>query len=164
MKQNRIKLTARILVLLAFFRLLVIHASAAEKPYMVEKISVEGGYFLNDFQPDVHYYDVIMSSFTYNLSISVELTDSRFEYEISGDDEITAPRFGKHCHRIRLRQARQIRNRRISPEHIRRKRCDKFHTVDGAFLSRRGKRYFFASVQPLQNYVLCDFGKRHQKL
>ncbi len=90
MKQNRIKLTARILVLLAFFRLLVIHASAAEKPYMVEKISVEGGYFLNDFQPDVHYYDVIMSSFTYNLSISVELTDSRFEYEISGDDEITA--------------------------------------------------------------------------
>ena len=94
MKQNRIKLTARILVLLAFFSLLFIQAAAAEKndtkSYMVEKISVENGYFLNDFEPDVYYYDVIMSSFTYNLSVSVELTDSRFEYEISGDDEITA--------------------------------------------------------------------------
>ena len=57
MKQNRIKLTARILVLLAFFSLLFIQAAAAEKndtkSYMVEKISVENGYFLNDFEPDV---------------------------------------------------------------------------------------------------------------
>ena len=94
MKQNRIKLTAWLLVLSVLFSFLFIQAAAAEKndtkSYMVEKISVENGYFLNDFEPDVYYYDVIMSSFTYNLSVSVELTDSRFEYEVSGDDEITA--------------------------------------------------------------------------
>ena len=94
MKQNRIKATARILVLFAFFSMLFIQTAAAEKSgsgtHMVEKISVENGYFLNNFEPDVYYYDVIMSSFTYNLSVSVELTDSRFKYEISGDDEITA--------------------------------------------------------------------------
>ncbi len=94
MKQNRIKITARMLVLLTFFSMLFVQTAAAERnddlSYMVEKISVENGYFLNDFNPNVYYYDVIMSSFTYNLSISVELTDSRFEYEISGADEITA--------------------------------------------------------------------------
>ena len=94
MKQNRIKITARRLVLLLLFSMLFIQTAAAEKDdtksYMVEKISVENGYFLNDFEPDVYYYDVIMSSFTYNLSVSVELTDSRFEYEVSGDDTLTA--------------------------------------------------------------------------
>ena len=91
MKQNRIKITARISVLLMLFSVLFMQTAAAEKKsYMVEKISVENGYFLNDFEPGVYYYDVIMSSFTYNLAVSVELTDSRFEYEISGDDEITA--------------------------------------------------------------------------
>ena len=94
MKQNRIKITAQMLVILVLFSMLFIQTAVAEKDdtksYMVEKISVENGYFLNDFEPDVYYYDVIMSSFTYNLSISVELTDSRFEYEIGGDDEITA--------------------------------------------------------------------------
>ena len=94
MKQNRIKITARILVLLALFSALFMQTASAEnndsQSYMVEKISVENGYFLNDFDPGVYNYDVIMSSFTYNLSISVELTDPRFEYEISGDDEITA--------------------------------------------------------------------------
>ncbi len=91
MKQNRIKITARISVLLMLFSVLFMQTAAAEKKsYMVEKISVENGYFLNDFEPGVYYYDVIMSSFTYNLAVSVELTDPRFEYEISGDDEITA--------------------------------------------------------------------------
>lgn len=90
MKQNRIRLTARTLVLLVFFSLLFIQTVAGKEPHMVEKISVENGYFLNDFEPDVYYYDVIMSSFTYNLSVSVELADSRFKYEINGDDEITA--------------------------------------------------------------------------
>ncbi len=94
MKQNIIKITARMLVLLSLFSMLFTQTFATEKndapSYMVEKISVENGYFLNDFSPYVYYYDVIMSSFTYNLSISVELTDPRFKYEISGDDEITA--------------------------------------------------------------------------
>lgn len=100
MKRNRIKITARALVLLTFLAVLLMQTAVAEgkeepykedaKPHMVEKISVEDGYFLNDFEEDVYYYDVIMSSFTYNLSISVELVDSRFQYEISGDDEITA--------------------------------------------------------------------------
>ncbi len=91
MKQNRIKITARISALLMLFSVLFMQTATAEKKsYMVEKISVENGYFLNDFEPGVYYYDVIMSSFTYNLAVSVELTDSRFEYEISGDDEITA--------------------------------------------------------------------------
>lgn len=82
------------LVLSVLLSLLFTQVAAVEeddaKSYMVEKISVENGYFLNNFEPDVYYYDVIMSSFTYNLSVSVELTDSRFEYEVSGDDEITA--------------------------------------------------------------------------
>lgn len=82
------------LVFVVCFSMLFMQTAAAEKTdepsYMVEKIAVEDGYLLDDFSPDVYYYDVIMSSFTYNLSISVELTDSRFEYEISGDDEITA--------------------------------------------------------------------------
>lgn len=100
MKRNRRKITARTLVLLVFFMILFGQTVSAEKnstqSYMVEKISVENGYFLNDFEEDVYYYDVIMSSFTYNLSISVELTDSRFEYEISGDDEITASSDGNN--------------------------------------------------------------------
>lgn len=94
MQQKIIRLTARIAVLSVLFSMFLIQSVSAEKKdkpqYMVEKISVENGYFLNDFEPNVYYYDVIMSSFTYNLSVSVELTDSRFEYEISGDDEITA--------------------------------------------------------------------------
>lgn len=94
MKQNRIKITARVLLISALLLIMLVPSATAEKNdsdvYMVEKISVEDGYFLNDFEEDVYYYDVIMSSFTYNLSISVELVDSRFAYEISGDDEITA--------------------------------------------------------------------------
>lgn len=92
MKQKRIKLTAPALVLSAL--LIFTQTAVAEKEdgaaAMVEKISVEDGYFLNDFDENVYYYDVIMSSFTYNLSISVELASPRFQYEISGDDEITA--------------------------------------------------------------------------
>lgn len=94
MKQNRIKITARILFFWLFVLILLPQTAAAEKndtkANMVEKISVEDGYFLNDFEENVYYYDVIMSYFTYNLSISVELADSRFAYEISGDDKITA--------------------------------------------------------------------------
>lgn len=95
MQYKRIpKIMAQTASLCMLFFLLFIQTVAAEKndtaQYMVEKISVENGYFLNDFEPNVYYYDVIMSSFTYNLSFSVELTDSRFKYEISGDDEITA--------------------------------------------------------------------------
>lgn len=95
MQYKRIpKIMAQTASLCMLFFLLFIQTVAAEKndtaQYMVEKISVENGYFLNDFEPNVYYYDVIMSSFTYNPSFSVELTDSRFKYEISGDDEITA--------------------------------------------------------------------------
>lgn len=94
MKQSGIKITARILAFSVLCLMLLMYGVYAkeneEKSYMVEKISVEDGYFLNEFKEDIYYYDVIMSSFTYNLSISVELTDSRFEYEISGNDEITA--------------------------------------------------------------------------
>lgn len=91
MKQNRIKLAAQMLVFLTFFLMFFIQTAAAKKnkPYMVEKISIENGYFLNDFDPDVYYYDVIMSSLTNDVSVSVELTEPRFKYEISGDDEIT---------------------------------------------------------------------------
>ena len=94
MRQKTTKAAALTAAVLMLFSLLPVYAAAAENSaepsYMVEKISVEDGYFLNDFNPGVHYYDVIMSSFTYNLSISAELTDKRFEYEISGADEITA--------------------------------------------------------------------------
>ncbi|MGN0528397.1 MAG: hypothetical protein ACI4IE_04620 [Eubacterium sp.] len=61
-----------------------------EDSAMVEGITVADGYFLNDFQPDMYYYDVYMEAFTYNLSISLDLTDPRFEYTITGDDTITA--------------------------------------------------------------------------
>ena len=97
MKRNRIKITARMLLFLTLFLMVFVQTAAAEEnenseapSYMVEKISVVDGYFLDDFNPGVYDYDVIMSSFTYNLSISVELTDPRFTYEVSGADEITA--------------------------------------------------------------------------
>ncbi len=59
---------------------------------MVAGITVVDGYFLNDFDEDIFYYDVYMASFTYNPSISLDLTNPRFEFVISGDDTITADR------------------------------------------------------------------------
>ena len=61
-----------------------------ENTGMVEGITVTDGYFINDFEPDVFYYDVYMASFAYNLSVSLNLTNPRFEYTISGNDTITA--------------------------------------------------------------------------
>lgn len=65
-------------------------AFAEEHENMVENIIVGDGFFLNEFEPDVYYYDVYLSKFTYNLSIVPELTDERFEYTIQGDDTINA--------------------------------------------------------------------------
>ena len=70
--------------------LLPVTASAEQEGNMVENIVVGDGFFLNEFEPDVYYYDVYLSKFTYNLSIVPELTDERFEYTIQGDDTINA--------------------------------------------------------------------------
>lgn len=87
------KFTKVFILVIAITMMLAFSVSAAseyEEKGMVEEISVVDGYFLNDFDRNVSYYDVYMSSFTYNLSVSVELTDSRFEYTISGHDTMTA--------------------------------------------------------------------------
>ena len=65
-------------------------AFAEEPESMVENIVVGDGFFLNEFEPDVYYYDVYLSNFTYNLSIVPELTNERFEYTIQGDDTVNA--------------------------------------------------------------------------
>ena len=70
--------------------LLPVTASAEQDGNMVENIVVGDGFFLNEFEPDVYYYDVYLSKFTYNLSIVPELTNERFEYTIQGDDTINA--------------------------------------------------------------------------
>ena len=67
-----------------------ITAFSEEPEHMVENIYVADGFFLNEFDPKVHYYDVYLSKFTYNLSIVPELTNERFEYTIQGDDTINA--------------------------------------------------------------------------
>lgn len=69
---------------------LPVTVSAEEPEYMVENIVVGDGFFINEFDPKVHYYDVYLSKFTYNLSIVPELTNERFEYIIQGDDTINA--------------------------------------------------------------------------
>lgn len=56
---------------------------------MVTNITAQNGYFVNDFDSDVFYYDVYLESYSYEEFISVELTDSRFEYMITGQDTIT---------------------------------------------------------------------------
>ncbi len=55
---------------------------------MVANITAKNGYFVNDFDSDVYYYDVYLESYSYDEFISVELTDSRFEYTITGQDTI----------------------------------------------------------------------------
>lgn len=55
---------------------------------MVTNITAKNGYFVNDFDSDVFYYDVYLESYSYDEFISVELTDSRFEYTITGQDTI----------------------------------------------------------------------------
>ena len=65
-------------------------AFAEDPESMVENIVVGDGFFLNEFEPDVYYYDVYLSNFTYNLSIVPELTNERFEYTIQGDDTVNA--------------------------------------------------------------------------
>lgn len=70
--------------------LLPVTAFAEQEESMVENIVVGDGFFLNEFDPKVYYYDVYLSQFTYNLSIVPELTNERFEYTIKGDDTINA--------------------------------------------------------------------------
>lgn len=56
---------------------------------MVKNITVRNGYFVNDFDSDVFHYEVYLESYSYDDFISVELTDSRFEYTINGTENIT---------------------------------------------------------------------------
>ena len=77
-------------MLQVFMGILPVTVSAQEQEYMVENIVVGDGFFLNEFDPDIYYYDVYLANFTYNLSIVVELTNERFEYTIQGDDTINA--------------------------------------------------------------------------
>ena len=149
MKQNRIKITARISVLLMLFSVLFMQTAAAEKKsYMVEKISVENGYFLNDFEPGVYYYDVIMSSFTYNLAVSVELTDPRFEYEISGDDEITASSDSENVVTVSVHDT--LGQYETVEYHLNvYVGNDAIKSIPWTGLSRCGKRNFFTAVQPI---------------
>ena len=46
--------------------LLPVTVSAEQEGNMVENIVVGDGFFLNEFEPDVYYYDVYLSKFTYN--------------------------------------------------------------------------------------------------
>lgn len=56
---------------------------------MVQNITVKDGYFETDFDPNVFYYDVYLNNYSYDLFVSVELTDPRFEYTVTGADTIT---------------------------------------------------------------------------
>lgn len=60
-----------------------------ERDSMVENILVAGGYFARDFAPDVLEYDVFLISYPYKSIVSVDLTDPRFAYHITGEDRIT---------------------------------------------------------------------------
>lgn len=57
---------------------------------MVKSITVVDGYFQEDFSPDVDTYNVYMSSYTPRLTVLVEVNNPRFEYVITGDDDISA--------------------------------------------------------------------------
>ena len=83
---------SKILVILLIVSMcgLPVTAFAEDQESMVENIVVGDGFYLNEFDPNVYYYDVYLANFTYNLSIVVELTNERFEYTIQGNDTINA--------------------------------------------------------------------------
>ncbi len=63
---------------------------AASQEYMVEDIYVEDGFFMDEFKPDVYYYEVYLASYSIDLTIAPRLTNERFEFIIEGDDTINA--------------------------------------------------------------------------
>lgn len=59
-------------------------SSSEEIMSMVKGITVNGGMFTTDFKPGNYIYSVYLKNFQENLSVKVELNDSRFEYVVKG--------------------------------------------------------------------------------
>lgn len=55
---------------------------------MVKSITVEGGTFTTDFKAGNYTYSVYLREFQENLSITVELNNQRFEYEMNGEKRL----------------------------------------------------------------------------
>ena len=78
-----------LIFMISFLYSTVAEAENLKNSSMVKNITIEGGAFSTEFKAGNDTYSVYLEEFQQNLTVNVELNDSRFQYTVEGETSLS---------------------------------------------------------------------------